>query len=133
LLGQRKIPVLLSAIGDAFLQDEADGTVHLLSAGDGETRLVAASASEFQVLLKDHGFVSDNFVPSLVVELRSAGNLLGPGQLYGYKVPPCLGGEYSIDNLEPTDIEVHFSLLGQIHKKVRTLPPGTPIGMVELK
>ena len=60
-------------------------------------------------------------MPSLIVKLRRDGQLLRPGQVYGYKIPPCLGGAYSSENLEPTDIQVHFSILGQILRKTQGL------------
>jgi hypothetical protein len=133
LLGNRKLPILLSAIGDAFVQDVDDGTVHLLSSGEGTLQQVAANLAEFQALLNSHDFVDENFVPEFIVELRGSALLLGPGKLYGYKIPPCLDGSYSIDNLEPTDIEVHFSRLGQLHQQTRGLEPGTRVTGTEIK
>jgi hypothetical protein len=56
---------------------------------------------------------------------------LAQGQLYSYRVPPALGGEYSADNLEPTDISVHFSILGQINQRARNLPEVTEISGVQ--
>jgi len=47
-------------------------------------------------------------------------------------VPPILGGEYVLENLEPTDIAVHFVLTGQIDQKTRHVPTGTPIKSVEI-
>jgi hypothetical protein len=132
LIGDRKLPVLLTAIGDAFVQDADDGSVDLLSSGEGALQQVAGGAAEFQTLLNTKGFVVEHFVPDLIVKLRHAGRLLVPGQLYGYKIPPCLGGAYSVENLEPTNIEVHFSILGQIHRKTQGLEPETPITSVEI-
>jgi hypothetical protein len=133
LIGDRRLPVLLTAIGDAFLQDTDDGTVHLLSSGEGTVQQVAENAVELQALLNTKDFVVEHFVPSLIVELRRDEQLLRPGQLYGYKIPPCLGGAYSSENLEPTDIEVHFSILGQTHRQTKGLEPGTPITGVDME
>jgi len=49
------------------------------------------------------------------------------GQLYSYKILPIIGGDYSVDNFEPMDIEVHFSFTGQIHKQIKDLPSGTKV------
>jgi hypothetical protein len=133
LIGQQKQPILLAAIGDAYLQDTQDGTVHLLDVGAGELEQVAESVDEFRALLGDRQFVTDSFVPGTIVELRGAGKTLGYGQIYSYKHPPVLGGSYSTDNLEPTDIQVHFSVLGQIHAQVKDLPPGTPIDRIDIR
>jgi hypothetical protein len=80
----------------------------------------------------DREFVTDTMLPGLIVELRKAGKTLGPGQVYSFKNPPVLGGEYEVDNFEPMDIEVHFSIFGQIHRQVKDLPPGTPITGMKL-
>ncbi len=132
LIGNSKLPVLLTVMGDAFVQDTEDGSVHLLSVGPGTIEKVADSFDEFREILSDRTFVMDHFVPSLVVDLRDAGSILEPGQLYGFKVPPILGGEYVLENLEPTDIAVHFELTGQIYQKTRHIPTGTPIKSVEI-
>ena len=52
---------------------------------------------------------------------------LGLGQCYSYKLPPILNGPIEPSNIEPADLPVHFSLLGQIHRQVKDLPEGTPI------
>lgn len=46
---------------------------------------------------------------------------------------PVLGGDESVANLEPTDVSVHFGVLGQIHEQVKDLPPGTEIGEIRLE
>ncbi len=133
LVGEHRLPILLTALGDAFLQDVTDGSVHLLSVGPGTIEQVAASFEEFNVLLNDKEFVVENFAPQIVVELRGLGQTLAPGQIYGYKVPPVLGGKYSTENLEPTDIRVHFSILGQTHRQLQNVPEGTPITNIKVR
>jgi hypothetical protein len=36
-------------------------------------------------------------------------------------------------NFEPTDLAVHFGMLGQIHAQIKDLPEGTPIGEIKFK
>jgi hypothetical protein len=131
LIGTRRFPILITALGDAFVQDADDGSVHLLSAGAGTCSRVADDVATFRERLSDRAFVLDNFVPGIVADLRNSGRPLAQGQLYSYRVPPALGGEYSADNLEPTDISVHFSLLGQINQRTHDLPEGTVISGVK--
>lgn len=119
LIGPTKVPVLVTALGNAFLVDTADRTVHVLDSGPGTLQSVATSAEDFRRRLRDRDFVIEHFVPIIVVRMRERGHLLRTGQLYGFKTPPPLGGEYSPDNLEPTDIDVHFTVLGQIHERAR--------------
>jgi hypothetical protein len=132
LIGDAKSPVLLTVMGDAFVQDAEDGSVHLLSVGPGTLERVADSFDEFREVLSDPGFLVDHFVPRLVADLRARGCVLEPGQLYGFKVPPILGGGYVLENLEPTDIAVHFEVTGQIYEKARHVPTGTRIKSVEI-
>jgi hypothetical protein len=72
------------------------------------------------------------FNPQLVGDLLAQGRRLRPGECFGYKIPPILGGEAQPGNSEPTDLEVHFEILGQIHRQVKDLPAGTPIGGITI-
>lgn len=51
-------------------------------------------------------------------------------QCAGYKVPLFLGGKDALENLEVVDLEVYWSLSGQLRRGARTLPAGTSIGQV---
>jgi len=49
---------------------------------------------------------------------------LAPGECYGCKTPLSLGGQLEEDNFERTDLQVHYSILGQLHRQTKHLPPG---------
>jgi hypothetical protein len=132
LIGPSKIPVLVTALGNAFVRDTQDDTVHILDAGPGTVTQVAACLDEFRKRLRDRKFVTEHFVPIIVLRMRERGLGLQPGQLYGFKKPPPLGGEYAPDNLEPTDIDVHFALLGQIHQRARHPAESAAIDYLEI-
>lgn len=127
LIGLSKLPILLTAAGDAFVQDADDGTVYFLDVGRGEIHAVAGSDEELRSLLASKDFVVNYLAVQMVGAMMQAGRRLEPGQIYRFKVPPVLGGQYDLNNVEATEIAVHFSLAGQLHEKVRNLPPGTPI------
>ena len=40
-------------------------------------------------------------------------------QCIGYRVPPTLGGADELSNLELTDMEVYWSVVGQINAKIK--------------
>ena len=40
---------------------------------------------------------------------------------------PILGGELSVSNIQVIDFVVSINILGQLHRQVRDLPPGTRI------
>jgi hypothetical protein len=119
LVGPNKVPVLVTALGNAFLVDKETGAIYVLDAGPGTLQQVATSGDDFRARLRDKEFVIEQFAPIIVVRMRERGYTLTRGQLYSFRTPPALGGEYSPDNLEPTDIETHFATLGQLHDRAR--------------
>jgi hypothetical protein len=48
----------------------------------------------------------------------------------GYGVPLFLGGQDVVDNLELTDLDVYWSVCGQLRCGAMSLPPGTSINQV---
>ncbi|WP_129647626.1 T6SS immunity protein Tdi1 domain-containing protein [Peristeroidobacter agariperforans] len=133
LIGTHKLPILLAASGDAFVQDVNDGSIHILDTLEAKLQKVADSVEEFRTLLSDRQFVGSHFAVQMVGELRSSGCVLQRGQIYSFKHPPVLGGEVDVGNVEVSDIEVHFSVSGQIHRQVSRLPPGTRIDKVVIE
>jgi hypothetical protein len=132
-IGDAKLPILITAMGNAILQDSHEGSVWLLDTGTGEVRQIAASVNELHELLADRDFVYSEFLVEDFIGLREAGKVLAESQVYGYAKPPVLGGSFDAENLVPTDIKVHFSLSGQICRQVRDLPPGTQISGVTIE
>jgi hypothetical protein len=120
---------LVNRFGDAFVVTD-DGAVSMLDIGGGSFKRLAGSRDEFADLLD----VDDNALNWLMIPLVdkcvAAGMTLQANQCYGFKQPPMLGGNYDVDNVEPTDLAVHYGLLGQIHQQTKDLPDGTPITRV---
>ncbi|WP_395741131.1 T6SS immunity protein Tdi1 domain-containing protein [Prosthecobacter sp.] len=127
LTGATKLPVLATLAGDVFVQDSTDGSVHFLDVVEGRCTEIAPDGDTFQRLLSDREFVMRHLSVQLVAPLIRAGKVPAAGQILSWRHPPVLGGACSTDNLEATDISVHFSMLGQIWRQASTLPPGTPI------
>ena len=130
LIGQDKTPIMVSSIGDLFLKD-ANSKVHWLNVGDGTLTEVASGIDEFKEKLQDPNIVSNWFLVDLIAALMTERNKLKQGQVYSYKKLIVLGGDYTTDNFEPADMEVHFSFAGQIHRQIKDLPPGTKINSVK--
>jgi Domain of unknown function (DUF1851) len=133
LIGPSRRLILVSAIGDAFLQDEDDSTIHLLDTAAGSCVLVAHDADEFGSLLADPAWVTDHLAALVIGDFRRNDLRLERGQIYSWKRPPVLGGEYELSNAEASDIAAHFSLTGQIHQQVQNLPAGTPITEIRFR
>jgi hypothetical protein len=129
LVGERYKPVLLTVLGDLFLE-APDGSIHWLQTGSGELDRVASNLDEFEQLMKKPEKVEEWFSPKLVGTLKAQGMELGPGQCYGYMNPPCLGGRNEPLNLTPGDLYVHFSILGQIAHQISEPRQATESGAV---
>jgi len=123
--------VLVSSLGDLFLADAA-GRIHWLDAGAARLTEVAASLDEFQQLRQQPVHATEWFATQMVGDLLQSGLRLARGQCFSYKVPPMLGGAWEAANFEPTDLSVHFSILGQVCRQVRDLPEGTPVSSVKV-
>ncbi|MFT6790097.1 MAG: hypothetical protein ACJAVX_003486 [Pseudoalteromonas rhizosphaerae] len=114
LLGGEYLPILISASGDAFVQNINNDQIWWLDTGGADLSQVAGSSEEFNELLSDKDFVIDCFAVQMIGDLIQSGKVLSVGQIYSLSKPWLLGGKYELSNIEPTDIEVHFSLTGQI-------------------
>jgi hypothetical protein len=126
LIGTNKKVILVSAIGDMFLTSD-NGNIFWLDVGQGKLEMVAVDKKEFEIKLTDIEQVNEWFMIELTTLLRLSDKKLKDGQLFSYKKLPIIGGDYSVDNFEPTDLEVHFSFAGQIHNQIKDLPDGTKI------
>jgi hypothetical protein len=63
----------------------------------------------------------------LAMAAASRGLTLQPNEVYTFSVPPIIGGQIAIENMEATDFDVALTIAGQLHRQVRDLPPGTRI------
>ncbi|WP_284978680.1 T6SS immunity protein Tdi1 domain-containing protein [Arthrobacter sp. fls2-241-R2A-200] len=75
--------------------------------------------------------------PSLLPSFFNKWRLENPADLafdecVGYKVPLFLGGDDELHNLELSDMEVYWSLMGQLRLATQHLEPGTHINAVEI-
>ncbi|HEV2455911.1 MAG TPA: T6SS immunity protein Tdi1 domain-containing protein [Verrucomicrobiae bacterium] len=126
LIGDSMRLLLVSAIGDMFLANQT-GEVFWLDSGAGQLQRIASNHEEFQQLRQQPQNADHWFMARLVGDLISGGTRLAPGQCYSYNVPPSLGGQMTASNFKPADLSVHFSILGQIQRQIKDLPPGTKI------
>jgi hypothetical protein len=133
LIGNQDYEVFrATALGDLFLRDPS-GKILFLDMIGGSCRLAAESEQGFEELLNDREVRRNMLMARVVEAARDAGMLLGPGQCYSPNIPPLLSGTLDEDNLEPTSIVVHSSVMGQIHRQVKGLPGGTKISQVNVE
>jgi len=126
LTGTNKKALLVSVIGDIFLTDSSK-KVYWLDVGVGKLKVAADSIQDFEEKLEDVEQVNEWFMIALATELRLSANKLKGGQLYSYKKLPIMGGDYTVDNFAPLNIEAHFHYTGDIHRQIKDLPNGTKV------
>jgi hypothetical protein len=133
LLGGRHLePIGMSSFGDWFLQD-ASGAVHFLDVVGGQLHMVARSRTSFDELATLPENLNEWFMAELVHLLRESQVLLQEGECYGFKLPPCVGGEVAPNNIEPTTHMLHQAIMSQTAEQSRKLPPGTRISRFTVK
>ena len=125
-IGNKK-PILVTAMGDAFVQDPDDFSVHFLSVIYGKIEKVASSTEEFKICLNNRDFLGEYFHVQTVGELIRLGRALKKKNVFSLIHPLWLGGRFEFENIEITDIHVHFSIAGQTFQQVSNLPAGTKI------
>lgn len=128
LISEQKSVLLVTVFGDLFFIGQSD-EVNWLDTGSGKLTRVADSVKHFEELLNDNEKFSEWFMTVLYSELQQKGIKLNENEVYGFKKIPVIGGTYSSDNFEPTDISVHFSISGQICKQIKDLPDGTKVNI----
>ncbi|MGC4174297.1 T6SS immunity protein Tdi1 domain-containing protein [Demequina sp.] len=124
-------PVFTSPFGDVFFSD-ADGAYWYLDTVAGQLTREWDSGAELQAAVNTRDG-QDQFLMVALAEAASA-NGIEPDQdqVLSFVVPPVLGGQLDPANLGASDFVVTLDLLGQIHRQVKDLPPGTQISGVNL-
>lgn len=133
LIGIEKRPILVTACGDVFIEDSLEGAIHFLDVSVPELSLVAETKQAFEMLLAEASFVETHLHPNRVKMLRAKGLLLKKDQVYSFCTPLSLGGQISAENIDITDVEVHFSVAGQIECQIANIPLGAPITAIKIE
>jgi hypothetical protein len=120
-----KDPVFTSPFGEVFLQS-ADG-FWFLDTLEATLSREWGNAGELKAALSTPEGQDRFLLAGLAVSADQRGITPTATQVYGFKIAPVLGGEIGVDNIEAIDFVVSINILGQLHKQVRDLPPGTQI------
>lgn len=106
--------------------------VLLLEPGAGEALEIPVSLAKFHnEELSEHADagLASSFYQSWSRAIRES-LPLGREQCVGYGVPLFLGGNDDIENLEVMDVDVYWTLSGQLRHGTIQLPPGASISGV---
>lgn len=126
LIAGYKNVLMVTKFGDMFLVDTND-EISWLDTGAGTLTKVASSPVEFEELIKDNEKTAHWFMTDLYLELQEQKIFLRENEVYSFQNLPLLGGQYSIDNIKPTDISVHFATCGQMCEMLKDIPDGTKV------
>ena len=117
-----KAPLCASPFGDVFLEDRHG--VWWLDVVEGRLTRPWDSREAFSAAVRTTAGQDEYLLVGLGLAAEDAGLVPGPGQVYGFRVPPRLGGLLEVDNVEVVDFVAGVNVAGQIHRQIHTLPPG---------
>jgi hypothetical protein len=126
LLKGSYVMIAMNNFGDIFLR-QSTGEIRLLRVGSGDLEKIADSQAEFQSLVAEKEKQREWFALELLTEIEREGMTLAPGQCFSLKKPLTLGGTMEVSNIEVASIAIYVSLMGQMHRQLKDLPPGTRI------
>jgi len=124
------LPDLIVPFGDMFF-DTPLGVI-MLDTMEGALNVVADSAAAFvEALDQDH--YRDEILGDVWVQAASRrGLVLAPGESFDWTIAPILGGRCSVEAITKGSFVVNVNIAGQLHRQIKALPPGTPIGKITI-
>ena len=122
---------LANRFGDLFLVLDK-GKVQMLDLGAGTLKTVAASRDQFYEQIGEEEIAESCLLISLTDKCVADGMVPRKKECYSFKIIPALGGQFEVDNVEVTDISVHYSISGQLHEQIKDLPAGTKVGKIQV-
>ncbi len=117
---------------DRARQDKGQFLILMLEPGTGKAFQIPSSFRMFhekELVEYQNEALAANFYESW---LSSGGQVPGLTECIGYKKPLFLGGRDTIENLEISDMEVYWSVFGQLLSRVRNLPDGSRVGRIDI-
>ena len=113
---------------DSQRRENGEALVLMMEPGTGQALEIPLPLAGF------HEQLDELREPALAATFFAEWTLANPASLpvkgdecVGYRVPLFLGGKDDLDNLEVTDLDVYWSLSGQLHHGTGALPDGTAI------
>ncbi|WP_051510514.1 T6SS immunity protein Tdi1 domain-containing protein [Intrasporangium oryzae] len=125
-----KTPLFASPFGDIFLRGE-DG-FWWLDTIEGALLKPWETAEEMQAELRSPGGQDRYLLGGLAWAAEEEGVVPTGDQVYAFTVPPILGGDMGLENVQVVDFVVAANVAGQLHEQVRDLPEGTAVSEVTI-
>jgi hypothetical protein len=118
---------------DSHRQENGQCHILMLEPGTGQTLEIPAGFRGFhdtELVEHQNEALAANFYREW---LAANGAVPSPSECIGYKKPLFLGGKDAVENLELIDLDVYWTISGQLLLKIRDLPVGTKIGTVSIE
>jgi hypothetical protein len=131
LVPQEFAPVQMSKFGHWFFTDPV-GRVHNLDLIEGDLQEIAPSIADYNRLKDLAENRTEWFLDGFVFRCDAEGLKLGPGECYGWRVHPMIGGKFEFENIQVFSLSVYESLMGQLLPQWKNLPPGQPIPQIKI-
>lgn len=119
-------PAFATAFGDVFLRDR-EGGYWFLDTLEATLERRWDSVEQLQEAINTREVQETLLWVGLVERAEEAGVLLDPGQIYGFRIPPVVGGAVEVENLQPAEFVIATAVLGQIAKQVMDLRRQGPV------
>jgi hypothetical protein len=116
----------MNRFGDLFVVLE-DGSVQMLDVGGGSLTRLAQDREDFCRQVDEGDNANQWLMIPLVDRVVAAGLGLGPGQCYGYKLLPVLGGGYTVENTAVLSVAEHIGFCGSLHQQIADVPDGEQV------
>ncbi len=131
ILPETAEPLLITALGDVFVR-MPDGSVMFLDTESGKLIDIATTTDEWNERLRHRDNVESWFRPAFVAQLQQRHKPLRPPYVYSPTIPLVLNGKLTPENYTPSRWDAHLHVMGQIHRQVKDLPPGTRITKIHV-
>lgn len=140
LIGTELRPVAMTIFGDVLLIDSGN-RLHLLDTAFGVVEVVATSNDQFRTRLQEPLFQSAVLrlelaravlgvpVPDASADGRPASGPLGPGQVFGFRIPLILGGPTTSGNVIRVSATTALAMSGIVARQLQSVPVGQPVAM----
>jgi hypothetical protein len=111
-------PLMVGAFGD-WIVGAPDGSHWVLCLLEGDYRQIARDCAEFNRLKQQPENMESWFKADWVEIAARCGLVPKIDECLGWKIPPILGGEFSVDNIAVFPLRVYQSTQGQLHRQRR--------------
>ena len=125
-------PVQLSKFGHWFLASP-DGHIHHLNLVEGSLLQVAKSRGQFEAMKEDEHIRNEWLLAGLVLQCDAKGLILKPGECYGWRLHPMVGGKIEFENIQVFPWADYQTLLAQSLPQWKNPRPIDPIPAPELR